>query len=70
MMWSEPFSEQKKVKLALDFEINIHRKLLEGEESRLSMVRFLSSARINFMLRSRVKCDSLSCLFILKTFEG
>ena len=27
-----------KVKLALDFEINIHRKLLEGEESRLSMV--------------------------------
>ena len=29
-----------KVKLALDFEINIHRKLLEGEESRLSMVSF------------------------------
>merc|ERR1712226_1359546 len=32
------YQELLAVKLALDFEINIHRKLLEGEESRLSMV--------------------------------
>ena len=33
------YQELLTVKLALDFEINIHRKLLEGEETRLSQVR-------------------------------
>ena len=33
------YQELLAVKLALDFEINIHRKLLEGEESRLSQVK-------------------------------
>lgn len=32
------YQELLTVKLALDFEINIHRKLLEGEETRLSAV--------------------------------
>ena len=32
------YQELLTVKLALDFEINIHRKLLEGEETRLSQV--------------------------------
>jgi hypothetical protein len=31
------YQELLSVKFALDFEINIHRKLLEGEESRLSI---------------------------------
>jgi len=38
------YQELLAVKLALDFEINIHRKLLEGEESRLSMVASNSDA--------------------------
>merc|ERR1712156_575046 len=38
------YQELLAVKLALDFEINIHRKLLEGEESRLSLVASNSDA--------------------------
>lgn len=38
------YQELLAVKLALDFEINIHRKLLEGEESRLSQVAANSDA--------------------------
>lgn len=38
------YQELLTVKLALDFEINIHRKLLEGEETRLSQVAANSDA--------------------------
>jgi len=42
------YQELLSVKLALDFEINIHRKLLEGEESRLSITDAMNAGPRDF----------------------